>query len=137
MRRLSEFLMVPFAIFVVVVLLLVVAFKLFSGTTHFVANVILSLINYITSTFAEDLISLFSSSVMIVALPIAAGSVIFLWQMMQHDNSRPTDSFVRGRRLEARRPGSSRSSSGRPSSQPIDQPSLPRPSTRPNRRPRA
>ena len=135
MRKLIDLLLIPSAIFLLIAIA-VVFFKIFETVSHVVESTIRGLIDYFTSGFAEDVLSLFDGPLRILAFLITMGLLILLIMIMisRENGNGSRDDFLRGRRLGSHRANSSRRSTKRPSSQPADRRSPPPPSTRPNRR---
>ena len=128
MRKLIDLILIPTAIFLLIVFA-VVAFKVFEMTLQTVDSIIWNLIDYFTSGFVDDVLSLFDGPLRILAFLITVGLLILLIMHYQETGNNGRDDFLRGRRLGGRR--ISRRSTERPSSQPSE----PRaPSVRPNRR---
>lgn len=133
MRKLIDLILIPTAIFLVIVVAVVV-FKVFETAFLVVDGIIQSLIDYFVSGFAEDVLSLFAGPLRILAFLITVGFLILVIMIYQENANTTRSDFLRGRRLGTRR--TSRRSTERPSSLPVEPRSPSPPSVRPNRRSR-
>ena len=133
MRKLIDLILIPTAIFLLIVFAVVV-FKIFEMALETVDSIIWNLIDYFISGFVDDVLSLFDGPLRILAFLITIGLFILLIMHYQEKGNGGRDDFLRGRRLSSRRSDFLRRSTERPSSQPAERRSPPPPSTRPNRR---
>ncbi len=131
MRRFSDLMMIPFLIFAMVVLA-VMGFKLLLLAITLVSRVLVGLGTYAVNGFPNDLASLFSDPIRMVALPIAIGLMIALGYWGLNSIYLGSDNFVRGRQMGKRTKRGSPRGSDRPSTWGPEKKTLPRPSTRPN-----
>lgn len=143
MRKFADLVMIPFIIFVLVVLA-VLGFKCLLLASTMVTRILVGLGKYAVNEFPIDLASMFSDPIRVIALPIAVGLMIFLGYIGLEYMGRESDNFIRGRQMGKRTTrGShlglhrdSHRSSDRPSTRRFEKKSLPRPLTRPNPRSR-
>lgn len=135
MRRFADFIMIPFLIFVVVVVA-VVGFKFLLLAITLVAQILVGLGKYAVDGFPDDLASLFSNPIRVIALPIAIGLMIALGYWGLNHMNQGSNNFVRGREMGKRTNKSSHRGSDRPSSRGREKNSLPAPTTRKNPKPR-
>ena len=133
MRKLIDLILIPTAIFLLIVFAVVV-FKIFEMALETVDSIIWNLIDYFISGFVDDVLSLFDGPLRILAFLITIGLFILLILHYQEKGNGGRDDFLRGRRLSSRRSNSPRRSAERPSSQDSKREPLPRPSTRQNGR---
>ena len=133
MRRISDFIIIPFIIFVLLVVA-VVGFKVLLFAITLVARILVGLGTYAVNGFPDDLAYLFSDPIKIIDLPIAIGLMIALGYCGFNNMNQGSSNFVRGRQMGDRSRRGSRRGSNRPSSQDSKREPLPSPSTRQNGR---
>lgn len=131
MRKWIDLILIPTAIFVLIVVAVVI-FKVFETALLIIDSIIRGLIDYFVSGFAEDVLSFFAGPLRILAFLITVGFLILVITIYQENGSGRRDDFLRGRRLGSRR--TSRRSTERPSSLPVQPRSPSPPSVRSNRR---
>ena len=136
MRKFTDFIMIPFVIFALVVLA-VMGFKFLLLAITLVSGVLVGLGTYAVNGFPDDLASLFSDPIRVIALPIAIGLMIALGYWGLNHMNEGSNNFLRGRQMGERSRRGSRRGSNRPSSQDSKREPLPRPSTRQNGRRRS
>ncbi len=130
MKRISDFIIIPFIIFVLLVVA-VVGFKVLLFAITLVARILVGLGTYAVNGFPDDLAYLFSDPIKIIALPIAIGLVIALGYCgLNMDTG--SDNFIRGRRMGKRPRRDPHRGSNRPSTLSTEKKSLPAPSIRKN-----
>ena len=135
MRKFTDFIMIPFVIFALVVLA-VMGFKFLLLAITLVSGVLVGLGTYAVNGFPADLASLFSDPIRVIALPIAIGLMIALGYWGLNQMNEGSNNFVRGRQMGNRTKKSSHRGSNRPSTRGPEKKSLPVPTTRKNVRPR-
>ena len=136
MRKFTDLIMIPFVIFALVVLA-VMGFKFLLLAITLVSGVLVGLGTYAVNGFPDDLASLFSDPIRVIALPIAIGLMIALGYWGLNHMNEGSNNFLRGRQMGERSRRGSRRGSNRPSSQDSKREPLPRPSTRQNGRRRS
>ena len=133
MRRIADFIMIPFIIFALLVVA-VVGFKFLLFAITLVARILAGLGTYAVNGFPDDLAYLFSDPIKVIALPIAIGLVIALSYCGFHNMNMGSDNFIRGRQMGKRTRRDPRRGSNRPSTLGTEKKPLPGPSTRKNSR---
>ncbi len=135
MRKFTDFIMIPFVIFALVVLA-VMGFKFLLLAITLVSGVLVGLGTYAVNGFPDDLASLFSDPIRVIALPIAIGLMIALGYWGMNHMNEGSNNFVRGRQMGNRTRKAPHRGSNRPSTRDPEKRSLPAPTTRKNGRPR-
>ncbi len=109
-------------------------FKFLLLAITLVSGVLVGLGTYAVNGFPDDLASLFSDPIRVMALPIAIGLMIALGYWGLNHMNEGSNNFLRGRQMGERSRRGSRRGSNRPSSQGPEKKSLPVPTTRKNGR---
>lgn len=105
MKRVVKLLIIPFAVFMAVVLSLAL-FKLLGGVSSLFDQALVSLTDYFIHDFWKDLLNLISSPFRIVAVMISVGLMAFILDIIANQPKQVPqqyDPVIRGRRL-GRRP---------------------------------